>query len=41
MFQSHAAEDDYKKRTRKDEDSCEEYVLISALTGSISHGSDT
>ena len=43
-MEAHAAEDDdqeNEKRTREDEDSCEEYVLISALTGSVSHGSDT
>ena len=43
-FQAHAAEDDDQedeKRTKEDEDSYEEYVLISALMGSVSHGSDT
>ena len=38
-FQFHAAEDE--ERTKEDEDSCEEYVLISVLTGSVSPGSDT
>ena len=43
-FQAHAVEDDDQedeKRTKEDEDSCEEYVLISTLIGSVSHGSDT
>ena len=30
-----------KKRKNEDEDSNEEYVLISTLTGLVSHGSDT
>ena len=43
-FQAHAVEDDDQedeKKTKEDEDSCEEYVLISSLTCSVSHGSDT
>ena len=39
---AHAAEDDEhdQKRAKKD-DSSEEYVLISALTGTVTYGSDT
>ena len=43
-FQTHTLEDDDQEdenKTKEDEDSCEEYVLISSLTGSISPGSDT
>ena len=43
-FQAHAAEDSdqgEKEETKKDEDSSEEYVMISALTGSVSPGNDT
>ena len=38
-FQAHAAEDndqEDEKRTKENEDSCEEYVLISVLIGSLS-----
>ena len=38
-FQVHATEDDDQEdeeRTKEDEDSCEEYALISTLTGSVS-----
>ena len=39
---AHATEDDERvqKKERKD-DSDEEYVLISTLTGTVTHGSDT
>ena len=42
-FHAHAVEDDdsEKEKNIEDEDSTEEYFLISALTGSVSHGSDT
>ena len=42
-FHAHAVEDDdpIEEKTNEDEDSNEEYVLISSLTGSVSHGSDT
>ena len=42
-YHAHAGEENesYKKRTTENEDSSEEYVLISALTGAITHGSDT
>jgi hypothetical protein len=39
---AHAAEDDEPDHEKtKEEDSSEEYVLISSLTGTITHGSDT
>jgi hypothetical protein len=39
---AHAAEDDeHDHEKTKEEDSSEEYVLISALTGTVTHGSDT
>ena len=42
-YHAHATEENEsdKERTAKNEDSSEEYVLISSLTGSITHGSDT
>ena len=43
-FQAHVAEDndtEDEERAKENEDSCEEYVLISALTGSVSPGNDT
>ena len=42
-YHAHAAEENEsdKERVREDEDSSEEYVLISTLIGSITHGSDT
>ena len=42
-FHAHAVEDDdpEKEKNIEDEDSTEEYFLISALIGSVSHGSDT
>ena len=43
-FQAHAAEDsdqEDEERTKEDEDSGEEYVLISALTGSVSLSNDS
>ena len=42
-YHTHAAKENEldKERTTKNEDSSEEYVLISALTGAINHGSDT
>ena len=43
-FQAHAAEDsdqEVEEEAKKDEDSSEEYVLISALTGAVSLGNDT
>ena len=43
-FQAHAAEDndqEDRERTEKNEDSYEEYVLISALTELVSQGNDT
>ena len=42
-FHAHAVEDDdsVEEKAREDEDSSEEYVLISSLTGLVSHGSDT
>ena len=43
-FQAHAAEDsdqEVEEETKKDEDSNEEYVLISTLAGSISPENDT
>ena len=42
--QAHAAEDsdqEVEEEAKKDEESNEEYVLISALTGSVSLGNDT
>jgi hypothetical protein len=41
--QAHAAEDDEppKKVAKQDESSDEDYVLILALTGTVTHGSDT
>jgi hypothetical protein len=36
---AHVAEDDHDKS--REEDTSEEYVLISALTGTVTHGSDT
>jgi hypothetical protein len=41
--QVHTTEDDEppKKVARQDESSDEDYVLISALTGTVTHGSDT
>ena len=44
IFQAHAAEDndlEEEEITKEDEDSYEEYVLISALTSSVSSGNDT
>ena len=44
IFQAHTTEDndqEEEERTKEDKDSCEEYVLISALTGSVSPGNDT
>ena len=39
---AHVAEDDeHDHEKTKEEDSSEEYVLISTLTGTITHGSDT
>jgi hypothetical protein len=39
---AHAAEDDEPDHEKtKEEDSSEEYVLISALTGTVTHGSGT
>ena len=43
-FQAHAAEDndqEDEERTKENEDSFEEYVFISALTGSFSPGNET
>ena len=43
-FWSHVAEENVQEdeeRTKEEEDSYEEYVLISALTGSVSPGNDT
>ena len=43
-FQAHAAEDsdqEVEEEAKKDEESSEEYVLISALTWSVSLGNDT
>ena len=43
-FQSHAIEDndqEDEEKTKENEDSCKEYVLISALTGSVSQGNET
>ena len=42
-FHAHAVEDDdlEKEKINEDEDSTEEYILISSLTGSVSHGSGT
>ena len=43
IFQAHAAEDsdqEVEEKAKKDEDSSEEYVLISALTGSVSPEND-
>ena len=42
-YHSHAAEENKsdKERATENEDSSEEYVLISSLTGAITHGSDT
>ena len=42
-YHAHAAEEieSERERTTKNEDSSEEYVLISSLTGSITHGNDT
>ena len=37
---AHAAEDDEPSKKRIKQDSDEEYVLISALTGNITHGSN-
>jgi hypothetical protein len=41
--QAHTTEDDEppKKVAKQDESSDEDYVLISALTGTVTHGSDT
>ena len=36
---AHAAEDDQERA--KEDDSSEEYVLISTLSGTVTHGSDT
>ena len=44
IFQAHAAEDndqEDEERAKENEDSCEEYVLISALTSSVSPGNGT
>ena len=43
-FRAHAAEDsdqEVEKEAKKNEDSSEEYVLISSLIGSVSLGNDT
>ena len=43
-FQAHVIEDsdqEVEEEVNKDEDSSEEYVLVSALTGSVSPGNDT
>ena len=43
-FEAHTIEEndqEEEERTKEDEDSYEEYVLISTLTGSISPGNDT
>ena len=43
-FQAHATEDsdqEVEEEAKKDEDSSEEYVLISSLIGSVSPGNDT
>ena len=43
-FQAHTVEDndqEEEERTKEDEESYEEYVLISTLTGSVSLGNDT
>ena len=43
-FQAHVDEDsdqEVEEEAKKDEDSSEKYVLISALTGSVSPGNDT
>ena len=43
-FQAHATEDsdqEVEEEAKKDEDSTEEYVLISSLTGLVSLGNDT
>ena len=43
-FQAHAAEDsdrEVEEEENKDEEYIEEYVLISALIGSVSLGNDT
>ena len=43
-FQAHIVEDSdqgEEEETKKDEDSSEEYVLIAALTRSVSPGNDT
>ena len=43
-FQAHVVEDsdqEVEEEAKKDEDSSEEYVLISALRGSVSPGNDT
>ena len=44
IFQPHAAEDsdqEVEEEVKKDEDSSEEYVLISTLIGPVSLGNDT
>ena len=44
IFQPHVVEDndqEDEERVKENEDSCEEYVLISALIGSVSPGNDT
>ena len=42
IHHARAAEDDEPDHEKtKEEDSSEEYVLISALTGTVTHGSDT
>ena len=42
-YHAHATKENesYKERIIENEDSSEEYVLISTLTGEITHGSDT
>ena len=43
-FQAHVAEDsdqEVEEKAKKDEDSSEEYVLISSLKGSVSPANDT
>ena len=42
-YHSHATQENEldKERDRENEDSSEEYVLILALIGAITHGSDT
>jgi len=41
LAHAHAAEDDEPVQRRREEESEDEYTLISALTGTVTHGSDT